>query len=637
MDNHFDVIVIGGGHAGLEAASAATRMGMNTAILTSSFSTICKPSCNPNIGGAAKGHIAKEIDALGGVQGLLADKAGIHFKMLNTSKGPAIWSPRAQIDKDLYPRFAYQYLKQLSEKKYCEAKNEINENYGTLVIIEDTAVEIKLKNNKVDSIITAKNECLYTKTAILCAGTFLNGKLFVGQEITLGGRSGEPPSHRISDLLVANGLKAGRLKTGTPPRIHKNSINYEKLAIEGGDEPPIPFHYSTLKVENKIACYATETTPQTHDVLRTGFEQSPMFSGLIQGKGPRYCPSIEDKIIRFSHRENHKILLEPEGLNTDSVYVNGFSTSLPKDVQLAGLRTIAGLENCEMLSPGYAVEYDYFYPNQLYLSLETRAIDGLFHAGQVNGTSGYEEAGSQGLIAGINASLKIKGIPPFHIKRNEAYIGVLIDDLVTKGTEEPYRMFTSLAEYRLLLRQDNANERLTHYGYDFGLIPENYHFATENQKNTLSAAFTEAKNIKLKPNEVNPYFEEIGESLLIGSTSIDAIVKRGQTEIAPVLHLRENLPTALAEVRNNNELMRKLGIEIKYEGYITKQKHEVEYFLENETKRLPSNIKYEDMPSLSKEALQKLNAIRPASLGQASRISGVSATDIAIINYYLKN
>ena len=623
MKNKFDVIVVGAGHSGLEAANVAARMGMDTALLTISVSTICKPSCNPNIGGTAKGHLVKEIDALGGAMGILADKAGIQFKMLNKSKGAAIWSPRAQIDKDLYPIIAYNFLLELAKT-------------NNLTIIEDTVTEILLdERNKVKGCKTKRNEILYAKVVILCAGTFLNGKMFTGQEITYGGRLGEPTVDKISDLLSSNGLKKGRLKTGTPPRIHKDFIDYSKIEIAAGDENPLPFSYQTEKVVNQIVCYATDTNIQTHEILRTGFEQSPMFTGLIEGVGPRYCPSIEDKINRFSHRNSHKILLEPEGLNTDSIYVNGYSTSLPVDVQIKGLRSIKGLENCKLLNAGYAIEYDYFFPNQLKFTLESKAIENLFLAGQVNGTSGYEEAASQGLLAGINAALKIKDLEPFSLKRSEAYIGVLVDDLVNKSTDEPYRMFTSLAEYRLLLRQDNADERLAKYGFQFGLIPTWYYEKILQRQEILANAFEEAKNVKLKSDTVNNYLLCIDETPITDSTSINLLVRRGKVELSRILDLAENLSENLEKVKSSSELVWKLDVEIKYEGYIIKQKREVEYFLENENKRIPENFNYDELNSLSAEARQKLKDIRPASIGQASRISGVSATDIAVIAFYL--
>lgn len=620
MNNKFDIIVVGGGHAGLEAAAVAARLGACTALVTSSFKTICKPSCNPNIGGTAKGHLVKEIDALSGAMGVLADKAGLQFKMLNRSKGPAIWSPRAQIDKDLYPLVAKNYLESLEN----------------LTLIEQTASEILVKENKVFGCKTLENETLLASCVILCSGTFLNGKIFVGREVIKAGRADEPAVEHISDLLEANGIKKSRLKTGTPPRIHKDSINYDKVKIEKGDDVPLPFSYKTEKVENKIVCFSSETTEETHNILRTGFNQSPMFTGLIKGTGPRYCPSIEDKINRFSERNSHKILLEPEGLNTNSIYVNGFSTSLPKEVQIAGLRSITGLENCEILRYGYAIEYDYFFPNQLKYSLESKAIAGLYFAGQVNGTSGYEEAAGQGMIAGINAVLSLRDCEPIQLKRNEAYIGVLIDDLVNKSTDEPYRMFTSLAEYRLLLRQDNAMERLAGYAANLDLISQELYEKILWKKNTVEQAFEETKNIKLKAKEINSYLEELNDSLITDTTSVYALSKRGKVRLEHLLNKFERLPKNLANVKNDAELIEKLEIALKYEGYILKQQNEVAYFLENENKRIPENFDYDAIQSISTEARMKLKQIRPISLGQAARISGISATDISMISVYMR-
>lgn len=620
MNNKFDIIVVGGGHAGLEAAAVAARLGACTALVTSSFKTICKPSCNPNIGGTAKGHLVKEIDALSGAMGVLADKAGLQFKMLNRSKGPAIWSPRAQIDKDLYPLVAKNYLESLEN----------------LTLIEQTASEILVKKNKVFGCKTLENETLLASCVILCSGTFLNGKIFIGREAIKAGRADEPAVEHISDLLEANGIKKSRLKTGTPPRIHKDSINYDKVKIEKGDDVPLPFSYKTEKVKNKIVCFSSETTEETHNILRTGFNQSPMFTGLIKGTGPRYCPSIEDKINRFAERNSHKILLEPEGLNTNSIYVNGFSTSLPKEVQIAGLRSITGLENCEILRYGYAIEYDYFFPNQLKYSLESKAIAGLYFAGQVNGTSGYEEAAGQGMIAGINAVLSLRDCEPIQLKRNEAYIGVLIDDLVNKSTDEPYRMFTSLAEYRLLLRQDNAMERLAGYAANLDLISQELYDKILWKKNTVEQAFEETKNIKLKAKEINSYLEELNDSLITDTTSVYALSKRGKVRLEHLLNKFERLPKNLANVKNDSELIEKLEIALKYEGYILKQQNEVAYFLENENKRIPENFDYDAIQSISTEARMKLKQIRPISLGQAARISGISATDISMISVYMR-
>lgn len=613
-NNKYDIIVIGAGHAGIEAAVAGAKLGCSVALITMDLNTMGKPSCNPSIGGTAKGHLVKEIDALGGAMGILADKAGIHFKMLNKSKGPAVWSPRCQIDKDLYPIFVKEYLG----------------NIPNLELVEATAIEILIENHKIIGILTKTGETIHSQAVVFCPGTFLNGTMFTGQVTTYGGRVGEAPSEIFSNKLAEHGFEMGRLKTGTPPRVFADSIDYSQVETEPGDENPSTFSFKTSKVNNQINCYLTATTQETHDILRTGFDRSPMFKGVIQGVGPRYCPSIEDKIARFGYRDSHKIVLEPEGLTTDSVYVNGYSTSLPEDIQIEGLRTIPGLKNMRLKRPGYAIEYDYFPSYQLKFTLETKLVEGLYFAGQLNGSSGYEEAAGQGLIAGTNAALKVKDRGDFMLGRNEAYIGVMIDDLVNKSSDEPYRIFTSLAEYRLLLRQDNARLRLSEKAYSVGLISDEENEIILKEKEEIASLDTYIRANKITPPMVNPYFEQIGESEIQGTTDIYTLLKRAKSELSELLKLADS------EDQFTDESIEQVQINTKYEGYIKRQIKEVEYFAENEKKRIPANFDYDKVQSLSAEARAKLLKIRPSSFGQLSRIPGVSATDLSIISVYLK-
>ena len=613
----YDVIVVGGGHAGCEAAAAAANLGSKTMLVTMNMQTIGQMSCNPAMGGIAKGQIVREIDALGGYSGIIADKSAIQFKMLNLSKGPAMWSPRTQNDRML---FAEEWRLAL-------------ENTPNLDFFQDMVKNIIIENGKVAGVITNIGVEIRGKAVVLTNGTFLNGLIHIGEKQFGGGRMGEPKAFGITEQLVSLGFEAGRMKTGTPVRIDGRSLDYSKMEEQKGDENPQKFSYlDTPKLKEQRSCYITYTNETVHDILRSGFDRSPMFNGTIQSIGPRYCPSIEDKINRFAERNRHQLFVEPEGWKTVEIYVNGFSSSLPEDIQAKALRHVPGFENAKIFRPGYAIEYDYFPSTQLKHTLETKLIENLFFAGQINGTTGYEEAAGQGLIAGINAHNKVHGKDEFTLSRDEAYIGVLIDDLITKGTEEPYRMFTSRAEYRLLLRQDNADIRLTEKSYNIGLASEERLRKVEEKIKKSGELEEFLKELSLKPNVINPILEENE------SNPVDQAYRASQILTRPNINLEKLSKIEIIgnKVREySEEIQEQAEINIKYKGYIEKEKENVAKLQRMENIKIPDDFDFSKVASLSSEALQKMNNIRPKNIAQASRISGVSPADINVLLIYL--
>jgi len=613
----YDAIVVGAGHAGCEAAAAAANLGSKTLLVTMNMQTIGQMSCNPAMGGIAKGQIVREIDAMGGYSGIVADKSAIQFKMLNLSKGPAMWSPRTQNDRML---FAEEWRLAL-------------ENTPNLDFFQDMVKQLIVENNKVTGVVTSLGIEIKAKSVVLTNGTFLNGLIHVGDKQLGGGRMGEPRAFGITEQLVTLGFEAGRMKTGTPPRVDGRSLDYSKMEEQKGDENPQKFSYlDTPKLTKQLSCHIVYTNETVHDILREGFDRSPMFNGTIQSLGPRYCPSIEDKINRFAERNRHQLFVEPEGWKTVEIYVNGFSSSLPEDVQIKAMKQIPGFENVKVFRPGYAIEYDYFPPTQLKHTLETKLIDNLYFAGQINGTTGYEEAAGQGLIAGINAHNKVHEKGDFILNRDEAYIGVLIDDLITKGTEEPYRMFTSRAEYRLLLRQDNADIRLTEKAYQLGLAKEDRLRKMETKVSESQALEEFLRETSLKPGIINPVLESIE------SNPVDQAYRAAQILTRPHMTLGKlDEIDFIKEVSSqyNNEVREQAEINIKYKGYIEKEKENVAKLNRLENIKIPEDFDYTKLSSLSAEAKQKMSNVRPKTIAQAGRISGVSPADINVLLVYL--
>ena len=620
FNEEYDIIVVGAGHAGSEAAAAAANMGSKTLLITMNLQNIAQMSCNPAMGGIAKGQIIKEIDALGGYSGIVTDYSAIQFKMLNKSKGPAVWSPRAQSDRMMF----------------SQKWRELLEDTPNLDFYQDSVIGLIVDKKTIRGVVTQLGLKIKSKTVILTNGTFLNGLIHVGEKQFGGGRVGEKASFGITENLTSLGFVSGRMKTGTPPRVDGRTLNYNKMEEQPGDINPGKFSYlpSSPTLSKQRSCYVTYTNPKTHDLLRDGFDRSPMFNGRIQSVGPRYCPSVEDKISRFSEKDRHQIFVEPEGWNTVEVYVNGFSTSLPEEVQYKALKSVPGFEDVKFFRPGYAIEYDYFPPTQLKHSLETKLVDGLFFAGQINGTTGYEEAASQGLMAGINASLKISNKNPFVLKRNEAYIGVLIDDLITKGTEEPYRMFTSRAEFRMLLRQDNADLRLTELSNNIGLASNDRLSIVLSKKKKTEHMMSFIKNLSIKPEQINDILIKKGSSPISQSMKLFKLFSRPQIAFSDISSI-ESVSNYIIENNVKSEIIEQVEIQVKYSGYIDKESSNAEKLNALENISIPTNFDYSRLKCLSSEAKSKLDKIKPVSLSQASRISGVSPADISAMLVFM--
>jgi tRNA uridine 5-carboxymethylaminomethyl modification enzyme len=616
----YDVIVVGAGHAGCEAAAAAANMGSKVLLITMNMQTIAQMSCNPAMGGIAKGQIVREIDAIGGYSGIVSDASTIQFRMLNRSKGPAMWSPRTQNDRMV---FANKWREMLEETPNVD-------------FYQDMVSSIIIKNGIACGVVTGMGHEINSKAVVVTSGTFLNGVIHIGEKRLGGGRISEKAATGITEQLVELGFESDRLKTGTPPRVDGRTLDYSKMEEQKGDDEVVGFSYldtPKIKPEQQRSCHITYTSQEVHDILKTGFDRSPMFAGRIEGRGPRYCPSIEDKINRFAERDRHQLFVEPEGWNTCEIYVNGFSTSLPEDVQVKALRSIVGFENCKVFRPGYAIEYDYFPPTQLTYTLETKQIKNLFFAGQINGTTGYEEAACQGLIAGMNAHLKIHHQEPFVLKRNEAYIGVLIDDLISKGTDEPYRMFTSRAEYRTLLRQDNADLRLTEASNKLGLASDERLDKVIVKKQSVLAIKLIMNELSLESAEINPYFETIVSSTIVEKQKLAKIILRPNVSLLDMMKTIPKLQQAFSSF--TNEAIEQAEIQIKYERYIEKEQELVERMSQLENMIIPDVFDYDKIQAVSAEALQKFKKIRPRTLGQASRISGVNPSDVQILMVYM--